>query len=189
VTPVPPPDGAAGVPEDTLPTGDGAPAGDTAAVDASAPGSDISLRRARPDEAEAITALALRSKRLWGYDESFMARVTADMTLRSADLERDFVEVLEAAGRILGFYRLQRRPGCAWLEDLFIDPVAVRSGHGRRLFERACQVARAWGYTILELESDPNAEPFYVRWGAQRVGTRPSKPIPGRMLPWLRVRL
>jgi len=39
------------------------------------PGSPPLLRRARPDEVGAITQLALRSKRLWGYSETFMARL------------------------------------------------------------------------------------------------------------------
>jgi GNAT superfamily N-acetyltransferase len=118
-----------------------------------------------------------------------MAQVTASMTLGEADLERDFVEVLETADRLIGFFRLQRREACAWLENLFIDPEVVSSGYGRRLFERACEVARSWGYAVMELESDPHAESFYLRLGAHHVGAVPSRPIPGRMLPWLRVRL
>lgn len=118
-----------------------------------------------------------------------MSLVTAEMTVTAADIERDLVEVLEDAGQLRGFYRLQRRKTCAWLEDLFVDPGDVGTGQGRRLFERACAVAREWGYSTLELESDPNAESFYLGLGATRVGTVASRLIPGRTLPLLRFEL
>ena len=118
-----------------------------------------------------------------------MASVAADMTVTRADLERDFVEVLESGTRLVGFYRLQRREACAWLEDLFVEPDVIATGQGRRLFSRACHVARDWGCTRLELHSDPNAEGFYLRLGAERIGTVDSRLVPGRTLPWLRFEL
>ncbi|WP_067619878.1 hypothetical protein [Alicyclobacillus acidiphilus] len=51
-----------------------------------------------------------------------------------------------------------------------------------------------WGYDDhfmeqcrdeLTIRPDPNAEPFYLAMGAQRVGEVPSGSIPGRMLPLL----
>ncbi len=38
----------------------------------------IQFRKALPDEAETLTDLALRSKRAWGYDQTFMAREMPD---------------------------------------------------------------------------------------------------------------
>lgn len=118
-----------------------------------------------------------------------MASVATDMTVTRADLERDFVEVLESASQLVGFYRLQRREDCAWLEDLFIEPGVIASGQGRRLFERACHVARGWDCTRLELHSDPHAEGFYRHVGAERAGSIGSPLVPSRSLPWLRFAL
>lgn len=118
-----------------------------------------------------------------------MSLATAHMTITAADIERDLVEVLAASDRLLGFYRLRRRESRAWLEDLFIDPAVVRAGHGRRLFQRACAVAREWGYATMEMVADPHAEVFYLRLGATRVGTVPSEVFPGRRLPLLRLSL
>lgn len=154
----------------------------------SVPGSS-SVRRAKPDEAGALTELALRSKAAWGYADEFMARAVDEMTISPEDVERDHVEVVELDGRVIGFYRLQRRDTMAWLEDLFIEPGLLRSGWGQRLLERASQVAREWGAAELELESDPNAEAFYVHLGARRVGLAESRVVPGRQLPVMRLRL
>ena len=43
-------------------------------------------------------------------------------------------------------------------------------GVGRALFIHALARSRALGFKNLEIESDPNAEGFYKRMGARRVG-------------------
>jgi GNAT superfamily N-acetyltransferase len=149
------------------------------------------FRRPRPDEAAAITELALRSKGHWGYDEAFMEALADELTFAPADLERpsDHVEVLEVDGRLVGVFRLCRRTELAYLADLWVEPSAMGKGYGRRLFERAADVARGWGKGVMELESDPHAEPFYLRLGAERVGMSPVAQIPGRAVPLMRYAL
>lgn len=153
------------------------------------PGSPPLLRRARPDEADAISSLILRSKQVWGYSDDFMARLQPELPVTSADLEVGFAEVLELPAAMLGYYRLLRREPCAWLEDLFIDPGFVGLGYGRQLFERATDVARSWGCTELGFDTDPNAEAFYIHLGARRFETIASNVIPGRTYPRMRYRL
>ena len=62
-------------------------------------------------------------------------------------------------------------------------------GYGRLLFERAVGIGRGWGMGVLEFESDPFAEPFYLGLGAVRVGMSPSTIIPGRAVPLMRYAL
>lgn len=149
------------------------------------------FRRARPEEAEAITRLALRSKRHWGYDDAFMAALAPELTFTPADLaqERDHVEVLESADDLLGVFRLCWRTEMAFLEDLWIDPEAMGRGYGRLVFERSVEVARSWGKGVMELEADPFAEPFYLHLGAVRVGMSPVTIVPGRSVPLMRYTL
>jgi GNAT superfamily N-acetyltransferase len=149
------------------------------------------LRRAKPEDAEAITRLTLRAKRHWGYSEAFMAVMTPDLTLTSADLSAaaDQVEVLETDGELLGFFRLRCRTELACLEDLFVDPGCMGQGYGRRLFLRAADIAREWGRGVMEFESDPYAESFYLRLGATREGMSPSSLLPGRSIPLMRYAL
>ncbi|HSM33697.1 MAG TPA: GNAT family N-acetyltransferase [Anaerolineae bacterium] len=149
------------------------------------------LRRARRGDAEAITSLTLRSKRHWGYDEAFMATMTPALTCVPDDLLAgdQQVEVLEGSTGLLGFYRLRRLTELAFLEDLFVDPDAMGQGVGRQLFLRAASVAREWGAGVMEFESDPFAESFYLRLGAERVGMSPSQLLPGRSIPLMRYAL
>lgn len=60
--------------------------------------------------------------------------------------------------------------------DLFIDPPVIGTGLGRRLWEHAISSASTRGFQNLTLESDPHAEPFYLRRGADRIGQREVAP-------------
>ncbi len=57
------------------------------------------------------------------------------------------------------------------LLHLWVLPEAMGRGVGRSLFSHALERARILGFRELEIESDPNAEGFYQRMGAHRVGT------------------
>ena len=149
----------------------------------------MTIRRARPDEADALTALATRAKAHWGYDAEFMARVLDAMSLSGADVEAHEVWLLEdTTGRVVGFHRVI--PGDpAEVEDMWVEPDAMGNGHGRRLFEHAMAVARASGASALELDADPNAVGFYERMGMRRIGETSSTLIAGRALPRMRISL
>ncbi|MDQ4035024.1 MAG: GNAT family N-acetyltransferase [Chloroflexota bacterium] len=147
---------------------------------------DLRVRRARLDEADALSALARRSKAHWGYDADFLERVRGAMTLGADDIDRHEVWVAERDGGVIGFHRII--PGDpAELEDLWVEPVAIGSGAGRRLFEHAVEIARNSGATALEIDVDPHATGFYERMGAVRIGQTPSALIPGRALPRMRL--
>ena len=147
------------------------------------------IRRARPEEASALSALALRSKAHWGYDAAFLEACRADLTLSVHDVATSLVYVLEAERGVAGFYRLRGRGDGAELADLFVAPEAIGQGQGRRLWQHAVATARRLGYRRLVLQSDPHAEGFYRTMGAERVGESPSMVFPGRRLPLMRYRL
>ena len=68
-----------------------------------------------------------------------------------------------------------------------VEPGVIGRGVGRRLFEHAVATARELGFKRFTIDSDPDAEPFYLAMGAVRIGTTPSGSIPGRTLPLLAV--
>jgi predicted N-acetyltransferase YhbS len=65
------------------------------------------------------------------------------------------------------------------------------SGIGRALFERSKRRAAERGASVLELSADPNAEGFYARLGAQRIGEIPAgmNGEENRVLPRMRINL
>lgn len=143
----------------------------------------ISLRRANAPEAAALTELALRSKRAWGYDDDFMASVMPDMIVHPEYLRDEYGIVAEEHGTTVGYAILRFDGAAAFLRDLFVEPAHFRRGIGTALFSAAAQHARTHGATTLRLDGDPNARGFYQRLGMTHVGEEASIVGGGRMLP------
>lgn len=132
-----------------------------------------------------MSALAIRSKAHWGYDEDQMRIFAAELTLAPEGIEPRAACVLERDGRILGYYTLVPHSAAnVELEHLFVEPDCLRKGHGSRLLEHACAEARRRGFARMLIQSDPFAEGFYLARGAQRILPIPTN-IPDRTLPLL----
>ena len=149
----------------------------------------ISIRPAAPDEAGLLTALALRSKAHWGYDDAFMAACRDELTLADDEIVARRTHVAERAGRVLGFSTLEGAPPAGVVGMLFVEPEMIGQGVGGLLMRDLLGRARSLDFTTLTIDADPDAEPFYLAQGAVRVGTTPSGSIPGRVLPLLEIRL
>lgn len=128
------------------------------------------FRRARTEEAAALTRIALAAKQSWGYPDEWMAEWRPDLTITSGYLGSSPVWVAEADGAVAGFLGLVQVDGRWHLEHLWVLPAHHGRGLGRALFAEAVRLARAVGATELLIKSDPNAEPFYLKMGAVRTG-------------------
>jgi GNAT superfamily N-acetyltransferase len=149
----------------------------------------LQLRPARPDEAELLTDLCLRSKAVWGYDEAFMRACRAELTLSAADLAAPSLQVAVDGSEVAGLVQVVVEGDRADLAKLFIAPSMLRAGVGRQLFDWAVNTARERGARWLWIEADPDAAAFYRRMGAVDDGVAPSGSIPGRFLPRLKLAL
>jgi len=140
------------------------------------------IRAAASDELPVLSALALRSKAVWGYSAAFLAACRAELTLGEDDLSLTFVKEID--GRIAGFYALSELdPERAELEFLFVEPWALRRGHGLAMLAHAREQARRLGCRVIVIQGDPHAAGFYAAAGARPIGVRESASIPGRWLP------
>lgn len=151
----------------------------------------ITIRPARPEEAEALSALKLRSKAYWPYSETQMDAFARVMALTPEELRAPDAEshVVECDSAVAGYGRLKRLEECLYIDDLFIDPPYIGRGCGRALAEHLLERAAAgldrWVYVV----ADPYAVDFYARLGFVAAGEAESEAIPGRMLPRMKLDL
>ena len=128
-----------------------------------------------------LSALAIRSKAHWDYTAEQLAVFREELMLDAGDLRYGYV--LEEPGEMLGFYTLRsQRSEPLELAHLFVEPDQLRAGCGALLLAHAVETARALGRSTLRVQSDPNAEGFYTRFGFAKRRDIPSS-IPGRTLP------
>jgi GNAT superfamily N-acetyltransferase len=142
--------------------------------------SEVVIRPAQAGEAQILTALCVRSKAHWGYDDAFMRSSRASLTVSDTDIASGRVLVATDDDRIAGVARVEPD---GELGVMFVDPPAMGRGAGRMLFDAAAALARRLGARSMPILADPNAAPFYERMGARFVSHAPSDAIPGRTLP------
>jgi GNAT superfamily N-acetyltransferase len=121
-------------------------------------GNEVEVRRALPEDAGVLTRIAFASKRYWGYPERWISLWSSTLTITPEFVRDNEVYALTGEGHELE------------LDHLWVSPDWIGSGTGRLLFEHAMERVASRGASIVEIEADPNAEGFYLRMGARRVG-------------------
>jgi GNAT superfamily N-acetyltransferase len=127
------------------------------------------MRRARPDEAETLTAI-MRASRAYGGEYYIMVKryaVTPQM------IEDEEVWVAEDNGAVLGFYCLLDGPRPE-LDLMFTVDDAQGRGIGKTLFAHMKERARARRFPSVRIVSHPPSVGFYTRMGARLIGNVPS---------------
>ncbi|MER7175045.1 GNAT family N-acetyltransferase [Streptomyces mesophilus] len=131
----------------------------------------ITIRRALPTDAPALTTLMLASSAYEGTYASILEgyRVTPDYVAR----HRVFLAE-DPQGAPLGFYSLICDP--PELDLAFVADAAQGNGAGRRLIAHMLNEARTAGLSGVRVVSHPPSEGFYRAMGAHRTGTLPPSP-------------
>ena len=145
---------------------------------------DVTIRRARPDEAKTLSLLARLAKRHWGYCDEWMQLWRRELTFTPEYISANDVYVADSDGIVMGVYGLIGFGDEIETEHFWVHPDVHGRGVGQHLFEHMVSKAISKGAERIKIVSDPNAEGFYNRMGAKCIGTEASKPI-GRCLPVL----
>lgn len=153
----------------------------------------VAVRRAvagRAD-AEAATTIARRAKASWPYPPAWLDVWREELTLSPTDFRDHIGHMAELRGVPVGVCLLEAHPGYWELSHLWVDPDAQRRGVGRALLEVVGRYLREHEIGACRIHSDPYAESFYLRLGAQRIGEIPSpmEGAPDRVLPLMEWRV
>ena len=130
----------------------------------------MQIVRAKPDDAAVLTDIAFAAKRHWKYPESWIESWRDLLTIQPEFIASHETYAALVDGRTVGFYALAGTDDKLNLLHLWVLPNEMGRGLGRALFIHALARSRALGFKNLEIESDPNAEGFYKRMGAHRIG-------------------
>jgi GNAT superfamily N-acetyltransferase len=130
----------------------------------------LRIRKALTEEAAALTGIAHDAKKHWGYPDHWLAHWQDELTISPDFIADNEVFVAEGEGGLLGFYALIIRDGKAELDHMWIAPSHIGTGVGKELFLHAMQCAAKQNISEVHILSDPNAEGFYRKMGAHRIG-------------------
>lgn len=148
---------------------------DTGAADRA---QSITIRTALPEQAAELSEIALRAKGYWGYPADLLELWrTQFLTITPEYIRANRVWVAyTATQQCVAFAAVTQQDEETLLDDLWVLPEYIGQGIGKRLFRHVAAIVPEFVFT-----SDPHADGFYLKMGAQPIGTEPSVPQ-GRML-------
>ena len=151
---------------------------------------NLQITRAKPEQADTLTQIALAAKRHWGYPERWMELWKPQLTFTREYFEEHESWVAEIDHNPVAFYTLVKKDKNAWIENLWVSPEHIGKGLGKRLFLHALETSRQRGFQNLQLEAEPNAVGFYEKMGMKKIGEHISE-VEGqpRILPIMELRL
>ena len=125
------------------------------------------IRAAEPAESDALTELHRRSSWIWEEDHAFFEEHPEVFGVSAEALAERRVRVaVDAQGERLGFATISpREDGACELDDLFVEPEAMRNGVGRALVEDAGACARRLGDGRMTVVAGERTLPFYEPLG------------------------
>jgi GNAT superfamily N-acetyltransferase len=149
----------------------------------------MKIRVATMDDIETLGSIAWSAKASWAYAPAQLEEWRACLTPTAESVLTQPTFVAELDNQIAGFCQLAMTASSAELEHLWVHPDFMRRGVGRALLAHTVKYLADLGMANLSIDSDPNAEPFYLARGAVRIGTihAPIAGEPDRICPQLRL--
>jgi len=134
-----------------------------------------------------ITELTKLSKSFWGYSPEQIEKWDADLTITPDYISANKVFKLIFDGNIIGYYSYKRIDlNTIKLDNIFIQPEYIGKGYGKILMEDFFERIKKEEVENIILNSDPNAEGFYKKFGFKVTGKIESS-IEGRFLPVMKL--
>ncbi|WP_425619064.1 GNAT family N-acetyltransferase [Anatilimnocola sp. NA78] len=128
-----------------------------------------------PADGQTLTELAREGKRHWGYPEPWLEAWRDTLAVTPEYIESNDVLCCEETGQTIGFIAFTRADSQPWLDHFWLRMSLIGTGRGAQLFRLAVRHLRGLGVERLMIESDPNAEGFYLHMGCRRVGSSVSR--------------
>lgn len=126
----------------------------------------------------------IASKGYWGYSQEQLELWRSNLKFEEEYIARNTVKLVMADLEMIGFFALVKGD-IDELDHLWLLPKAIGKGYGNLVFEKILSECESLGITEFYIISDPDAEGFYLKKGALKVGEVYSEPQK-RMLPKLK---
>jgi GNAT superfamily N-acetyltransferase len=143
-----------------------------------------------PEQAGLLTTITLAAKRHWNYPESWIQAWLPSLTITAEYILANETWVAIEGEKCVAYYSLKHDGESLWLDNLWVLPEFMGQGIGKMLFHHALERSRILGVTSLKIEADPNAQDFYEKMGARKVGEHRTEVVSQpRVLPLMEIKL
>ncbi|MFZ5965671.1 MAG: GNAT family N-acetyltransferase [Bacillota bacterium] len=145
----------------------------------------LNVRKAKENDAETLTNIAISSEAYWGYDTDFMEKFKSIYKVTEDFINNNPTFIMERDRDIVGFYSILIKKNETSLEYFYIKPQCIGKGYGKLLWNYMIESCKNLGIKELVIVTSPQAKEFYTKMGAVQTDEIESLVKKGRMIPEL----
>jgi predicted GNAT family N-acyltransferase len=147
------------------------------------------IEKANIDDDGILTEITKKSKAYWGYSNEQIEIWSELLTITKTYIETNNVFNIVVNNKIVGYYSFfENEENNVKLDNLFILPDYIGKGFGRDLMNDFLTRIKKTGTKKVTLDSEPNAEKFYAKFGFKKVGQMETS-IKDRYLPIMELKM
>ena len=129
------------------------------------------VEKANINDNEILTAITKKSKAYWGYSEEQILKWNTNLTVSQDYIKENNTFKLIKDKTIIGYYSyIIKEEKIVKLDNLFVLPEYIGKGFGKYLMDDFLNRMRKEEIEKVTLESEPNAEKFYLKIGFKKIG-------------------
>ncbi len=131
----------------------------------------MTIQKANPNDHEILTEITKKSKAYWGYSNEQIENWSQFLTVSKEYIENNSVFNLVDNDKIIGYYSFfHESENTIKLDNLFVLPDFIGKGFGKVLMDDFLIRIKNEDAQKVILNSEPNAEVFYSKFGFVKVG-------------------
>jgi ribosomal protein S18 acetylase RimI-like enzyme len=149
----------------------------------------MKIKEASINDNEILTEITKKSKAYWGYSAEQILKWNNNLTISRDYIENNSVFKLVNNTEIVGYYSyLIKEEKNVILDNLFILPEYIGKGFGKHLMIDFLNRMKNEKFEKITLNSEPNAENFYLKIGFKKIGELETS-IKNRFMPIMEMTL
>ncbi|SFI11333.1 GNAT family N-acetyltransferase [Halpernia frigidisoli] len=124
------------------------------------------IEKANPEDAKILTEITFDGKAFWGFSKAELSEWTELLTISPDYITENCVYKLILNSEIAGYYSyIMINESEIKLDNLFLFQKYIGKGFGKLMMEDFLKKAKNLKQKIIILDSEPNAENFYKKFG------------------------
>lgn len=149
----------------------------------------MKIIKASIEDNNILTEITKKSKAYWGYSEEQILKWNDNLTISRAYIETNSVYKLINNDITIGYYSyLIKEEKNVILDNLFVLPENIGKGLGKYLMTDFLNRMKNGKFEKITLNSEPNAENFYLKAGFKKIGELETS-IKNRFMPIMEMKL
>ena len=148
----------------------------------------MKIERANIHDDEILSDITKKSKAFWGYSKEQILEWNDNLTISKNYIESNYAFKLLDENTVIGYYSYILEKSSVKLDNLFVLPEYIGKGFGKYLVNDFLTRMRNQKIKKIILDSDPNAEEFYLKIGFKKIGEFETS-IKNRFMPIMEMNL